>query len=89
MKFVIQLDKLLKEMSPSEYFGIVQGNQIATYNAMLKCVTDDSGNPLTGADAKHAIDSMSNKSMSEFARVQNEFIKAFTDVLVNPTSGNG
>lgn len=89
MKFVIQLDKLLKEMPPSEYFGIVQGNPIATYNAMLKCVADDDGNRLSPTAARAAVDEMSNSSMAEFAHVQNEFIKAFTDTLVNPTSANG
>ena len=88
MKFIINAERLLKEIPPSTYFGIVQGNQAVTYSVMLKCVTDDSGNPLPERDAKKAIDAMSNNSMSDFAQVQKDFIGALTDALVNPTSGN-
>ena len=89
MKFIINAEKLLKEISPSAYFGIVQGNQITTYNIMLKCVADDSGNMLSEKDARKAIDAMSNESMANFINVQNDFIHALSDALVNPTNGNG
>jgi|GEM_PF-5550599 len=89
MKFIVNVEKLLKELPPSAYFGIVQGNQIDTYKTMLMCVADDNGNLLSGADAKNAIDEMSHRSMAEFTRVQNDFIHALSDALVNPTSGNG
>jgi hypothetical protein len=89
MKFVINVDKLLKELAPSEYFGIMQGNQVTTYRAMVKCVTDDNGNALEPLEARRAIDTMSNNSMADFERVQAEFTKALIDALVNPTSGNG
>jgi hypothetical protein len=89
MKFIINAEKLLKEITPSAYFGIVQGNQPTTYSVMLKCVADDSGNILPEREARAAIDAMSNNSMAEFQQVQKNFIHALTDALVNPTSGNG
>jgi len=89
MKFIINAEKLLKEISPSTYFGIIQGNQSATYSVMLRCVADDSGNILSERESRSAIDAMSNNSMAEFQQVQNDFIHALTDALVNPTKGNG
>lgn len=89
MKFVINVEKLLKDLPPSEYFGIMQGNQVTTYRAMVKCVADDNGVMLEPLAARKAIDTMANNSMAEFEKVQAEFTKALVDALVNPTSGNG
>ena len=86
MKFVINAEQLLKTMPPSDYFGIVQGNQLVTYQTMLKCVADDEGNILTEREARAEIDALSNNSMAEFGRVQGEFIRALSDALVTPTS---
>ena len=88
MKFIINAEKLLKSLPPSEYFGIVAGDQMATYRTMLKCVAGEDGNILPEYQAKRAIDEMAGNSMAEFASVQNQFIKALTDALVNPTSAN-
>lgn len=89
MKFIINVDRLLKSLPPSEYFGILQGEQVTIYKTMLKCVADDDGNMLTEAAAKRAIDEMAAGSMAQFVTVQNDFIRALSDALVNPTSGNG
>ena len=89
MKFVINVDKLLKEIPPSEYFAIMQGNQIATYRAMVKCAADDNGTLLEPLEARKAIDAMSNNSMADFEQVQKAFTNALIDALVNPTNGNG
>lgn len=86
MKFVINAEQLLKDLPPSDYFAIVQGNQLVTYRIMLKCAADDAGNLLDERDARTEIDRLSNNSMAEFGRVQSEFIRTLSDALVNPTS---
>jgi len=84
MKFIINLDEVFKKISIPDYFDMIQGNQIATYKIMLHCVADPTGEIFKEAEAKEVLRKIG--TMADWAQVRSDFVKAFTDALVNPTS---
>jgi hypothetical protein len=84
MKFIINLDEVFAKISIPDYFEMIQGNQIAIYKIMLHCVADENGAILKDTEAREALSKIG--TMADWAQVRSDFVKAFTDALVNPTS---
>jgi hypothetical protein len=87
MKFIVKLDEVLPQLDIPDYFALIQGNEIATYNTMLLCVANDEGELLKGQAAKDEMRKAGK--MRDWPRIRAEFISAFADALVPPVSGNG
>jgi hypothetical protein len=87
IKFKITPARVNEVLSPVEYFGLVEGESSANYNAMLKFMVNEKGEYLSAAEARER---MKAENMQAFwAEHLPAFAKALKDAFVSPTNAGG
>jgi hypothetical protein len=84
IRFLVTTERVNEILTPSEYFGLVEGKIAANYHAMLKFMVDDKDNYLTVKQAEKIVD---EGGMNAFYKdYLPAFAQALKDAFVSPTS---
>jgi hypothetical protein len=87
IKFLVTAERVNKELSPNEYFGLIEGSAAENYHAMLRFMVNEKGEYLTIEQAKKAMretdmEAFWNEHMPAFG-------KALSEAFVSPTNAGG